>query len=81
MPRSQLVTLFVVVALVVAGGTYLANIQTRRDSAAQTQRTIIRACTALKNVLVVFRKQEKEAGASAARLKVYDESLELVGEC
>lgn len=85
MSRSQLVTLFLCVVLVAAGGTYLANLHDRRQTVhnvqEETRRVTLRACQALKGVVTLFEKQEKEAGASARRLKVFQDALGLIKEC
>ena len=85
MSRAQVVSLLICVACVVAGGTYLANLQTRREAVGAAQRETRevseKTCLALRRVLTTFQTQEKEAGANARRLRAYDDALALVEDC
>ena len=81
MTRSQLVTLFIMVALVCSAGSYLANTMQRRSSVRETQQTSAKTCIALRNVLLTFKTQEQKAGANTTRLLAYDQSLNLVRDC
>ena len=71
--------------VVAAGGTYLANLQDRRQTVEnvqqETRKITLRACQALKDVIILFERQEKNDGASPRRLEVFHDALGLIKEC
>lgn len=78
MNRSQLVTLFIAVALVVSAGSYLANVTQRRAFVKESQKTAAKTCVALRKVLETFEQQEHPTGD---RKRAFQESLSLVEDC
>lgn len=78
MNRSQLVTLFIAVALVVSAGSYLANVTQRRASVKESQKIAAKTCVALRKVLETFEQQEHPTGD---RKKAFSNALRLVEDC
>lgn len=74
MTTRQTVALLASIACMVAVGNYLSVVQLRTEVGSE-------ACRTVTQVLTTFFVQEKEAGASATRLRAYTDALRLVAKC
>lgn len=74
MGARQTLALLAAIACMVALGNYASAVKLRNEVGKE-------ACTTVTRVLTTFLIQEKEAGASARRLRAYTEALQLVSKC